>query len=205
MASRLAWHQLSCGVPPLDGVVAWRRDAVLELQGFSMDAADPELELVVRLQTVETDRAAGRVVRTSEVFGQTPPLTIARAASRSAVRQRAVVEALRALAASPRSVHARLRMMSVLSVELFTPAAQVMAMMLILAGTAAGWFGWRTPFYAVVMLAFGYGVVSASALLLRGGAAGAPVGAGLRRLLLRAPLEFLVYRPALAWARIGKS
>ncbi|HJR60752.1 MAG TPA: hypothetical protein VJ813_15180, partial [Vicinamibacterales bacterium] len=31
MASRLAWHQLRCGVPPRDGVAAWRRDALLEL------------------------------------------------------------------------------------------------------------------------------------------------------------------------------
>jgi hypothetical protein len=28
MASRLASHQLRCGLPPRDGVAAWRRDAV---------------------------------------------------------------------------------------------------------------------------------------------------------------------------------
>jgi len=43
MASRLAWHQLQCGLPPRDGVTAWRRDAVLELGGFSLRAADAEL------------------------------------------------------------------------------------------------------------------------------------------------------------------
>jgi hypothetical protein len=45
--------------------------------------------------------------------------------------------------------------------------------------------------------------MSASALLLRGGTPGAPSGADLTRLLLRAPLEFAVYRPALLWARFA--
>ena len=80
MASRLAWHQLRCGLPPRDGVTAWRRDAVLELGGFAVEAADPELDLLIRLQTTKTDGPAGRVVRTSEVFGHTRKLTVAGAA-----------------------------------------------------------------------------------------------------------------------------
>jgi cellulose synthase/poly-beta-1,6-N-acetylglucosamine synthase-like glycosyltransferase len=201
MASRLAWHQLRCGVPPRDGIAAWRRDAVLEIGGFSVDAADAELDLLIRLQTLQAERAPGHVVRTSEVFGHAGTLSVKKAAETMARRQRALVEAFQTFAKSRHAGGSRRTMMFVMAVELLTPAAQVFVLLAILAGTALGWFGWRSPFYALLLLSFGYGLVSASALLLRGGTPGAPVGADLRRLLMRAPLEFLVYRPALVWAR----
>lgn len=198
MASRLAWHQLRCGVPPRDGVAAWRRDAVLELGGFSVDAADAELDLLIRLQT-QSGNAAGRVVRTSEVFGRTGTLSVAGVARVAAARRRALTEALRTFAASREAGTARLTMMCVLAVELITPAAQVFAVAAILAGTAVGWLNWTAPFLVLLFLTFGYGLASASALLLRGGTPGAPTGADLWRLLVRAPLEFAVYRPALSY------
>lgn len=202
MASRLAWHQLQCGLPPRDGVTAWRRDAVLELGGFSLRAADAELDLLVRLQTSETERAAGRVVRTSEVFGRATTLPVVEAASRAARRQRAVIEALRTFRAMPGRHQARRTMRRVMLVELLTPAAQVLVLSMIVLITVAGWVSWPTPWLTVLLLTFGYAVVSASALLLRGGTPGAPSGAELKRLLMRAPLELLVYRPALIWSRL---
>jgi hypothetical protein len=202
MASRLAWHQLRCGLPPRDGVAAWRRDALLELGGFSLTAADAELDLLVRLQTSQAERAAGRVVRTSEVFGHTGTLTVGAAAGLVSRRQRAVLEALRTFGKSPTRHPARVTMMCVLAVELLTPAAQAVVISVIIAGTLAGWASWSAPGLAILLLTFGYGLVSASALLLRGGTPGAPSGADLKRLLMRAPLELTVYRPALVWSRL---
>lgn len=213
MASRLAWHQLRCGLPPRDGVTAWRRDAVMEFGGFSVAAADPELDLLIRLQTAQLDGSTGRVVRTSEVFGQAPTLTIRGAASRAARRQRALVEALRALQRTPGSGDRmswfggqaeRRTVRIVVAVELLIPAAQAVAATLIVVGAFAGWVAPLAPWVTFLFLAFGYGVVSASALLLRGGTPGAPSGADLKRLLIRAPLEFAVYRPALVWVRLVK-
>ncbi len=202
MASRLAWHQLRCGLPPRDGVAAWRRDAVLELGGFSLSAADAELDLLVRLQTSEAERAAGRVVRTSEVFGHTDTLSISGAARVAGRRQRAVLEAIRTFGKSSGGHPGRLTMMAVMAVELLTPAAQAVVIAIILVGSAVGWAGWAVPGLTLLLLTFGYGLVSASALLLRGGTPGAPSGADLKRLLLRAPLELTVYRPALVWSRL---
>jgi hypothetical protein len=90
----------------------------------------------------------------------------------------------------------------ILMVELFTPAAEVLVLAGALGAALAGWVSWATPLLAWLMLAFGTGVVSASALLVRGGAPDAPVGRELTRLLLRTPIEFAVYRPALAWSRL---
>jgi hypothetical protein len=204
MASRLAWHQLRCGLPPRDGVTAWRRDAVMECGGFSIDAADPELDLLIRLQTAQLDGPTGRVVRTSEVFGQAPTLTIRGAAARAAQRQRALFEALRTFRQTPGSGPERRTMRIVVGVELLIPVAQAVAAVLIVVGALAGWVAPLAPWVMFLFLAFGYGVVSASALLLRGGTPGAPSGADLKRLLIRAPLEFAVYRPALVWARLAK-
>jgi cellulose synthase/poly-beta-1,6-N-acetylglucosamine synthase-like glycosyltransferase len=202
MASRLAWHQLQCGLPPRDGVTAWRRDAVLELGGFSLAAADAELDLLVRLQTSETERAAGRVVRTSEVFGRAATLPLSAVAARVHRRQRAVLEALRTFKAMPGNHAARRTMRRVMLMELLTPVAQVIALALIVVSTAAGWVSWTAPWLTILLLTFGYAVVSASALLLRGGTPGAPSGPELKRLLMRAPLELLVYRPALILSRL---
>jgi len=206
MASRLAWHQLSCGVPPRDGVSAFRRDVVLTFGGFSLDAADPEFDLLIRLQT-QPDGSTGRVVRTSEVFGHAGALPDSEVAAAAALRRRALHEAFRALSEKDDNGNGRLRvlMKSVLAVELITPVAQVFVLVAMLVGTLFGALDWNAPFLALLFLTFGYGLVSASGLLLRGGTPGAPVGKDLKRLLLRAPLEFLVYRPALLWARRAAS
>ena len=203
MASRLAWHQLRCGLPPRDGVTAWRRDAVLELGGFAVEAADPELDLLIRLQTTQTDGPAGRVVRTSEVFGHTRTLTVAGAAAGARRRERALLQALRTFRRATAPTPAMRTMRIVVGAELLTSAAQVMTAALILGGAVAGWVSWNAPWLAFLLLTFGYAVISASALLLRGGTPGAPSGADLTRLLLRAPLELAVYRPALVWSRIA--
>jgi cellulose synthase/poly-beta-1,6-N-acetylglucosamine synthase-like glycosyltransferase len=203
MASRLAWHQLRCGLPPRDGVTAWRRDALLELGGFSVDAADAELDLLVRLQTTQSEGPAGRVVRTSEVFGHAPTLTVKGAAALAGRRQRALLEALKTFRATPGSGPERRTMKIAVAVELLTPAAQVLVAATVLGGAAVGWVRPSAPWLTFLFLTFGYALVSASALLLRGGTPGAPTGADLKRLLVRAPLEFAIYRPALVWARIA--
>jgi poly-beta-1,6-N-acetyl-D-glucosamine synthase len=203
MASRLAWHQLQCGLPPLDGVTAWRRDALMELGGFSTSAADAELDLLVRLQTSQGDGPSGRVVRTSEVFGDAATSTVRGAAVLASRRQNALIEALRTFRRAPGKDRTRRTMTIVVGVELLTSAAQGIVAVLIVAAALAGWVSWRAPYLTFLLLTFGYAVVSASALLLRGGTPGAPSGADLKRLLLRAPLEFAVYRPALIWARLA--
>jgi cellulose synthase/poly-beta-1,6-N-acetylglucosamine synthase-like glycosyltransferase len=202
MASRLAWHQLRCGLPPRDGVTAWRRDAVMELGGFSVSATDPELDLLVRLQTSQGDGPAGRVVRTSEVFGHTATLTVRGAAALASRRQSALIEALRTFRGTRRNPAVKM-MRIVVGMELATSLAQGLVAVLIVGAAAAGWVSWRAPYLTFLLLTFGYAVVSASALLLRGGTPGAPTGGDLKRLLLRAPLEFAVYRPALVWARLS--
>jgi hypothetical protein len=171
--------------------------------GITTTAADPELDLLVRLQTSQGDGPTGRVVRTSEVFGHTGTLSVRGAAALAARRQSALVEALKALRNTAGSGASGRTMRIVVAAELLTSAAQALVAVLIVAAAILGWVSWKAPYLTFLLLTFGYAVVSASALLLRGGTPGAPSGADLTRLLLRAPLEFAVYRPALIWARVS--
>jgi glycosyltransferase involved in cell wall biosynthesis len=198
MAARLAWHQPRAGLPPRDSAVAWRRDAVLEAGGFAAGTADPEVDLLVRLQT---SHARGSVVRTWAVFGRAGTLSL-RAAARQAVRRRrALLEAFGLFWNRRGRAAGRLALAPTLVVELLTPLIELFVVALTVAGAAMGRLYWTAPALAILLVAFGQGMVSAAALLMRGASADAPAGAELRRLLLQAPLEFTIYRPALAWAR----
>jgi Glycosyl transferase family 2 len=205
MASCLAWYGQRGGFPPRESIIGWRRDAVLDLGGFSPSATDPDMDMLARLQSTRHERTAGRVVRTSEVFGHAAPTSLGRQAAITVRRRRALFEAMQTFRKAPAMGRDRLTLTLTLMVELLTPAAEGVVLFGVLAAAAAGWVSWTTPLLAASMLAFGTGVVSASALLVRGGASDAPTGRELTRLLLRTPIEFAVYRPALAWARLRNS
>lgn len=202
MATRLTWNGLRCGLGPQHAVVVWRRDALLELGGFSKTAADPELDMLVRLQTSTTDRATGHVVRSGEIVGRTEPLPLAGAARLAGHRQRAVLESLSALRFFSGSTHGRLTVVCFLIAEFLSPALQLCVLVTVLAGAAAGWSTWLDVLLAVALLSFGNAVVTAVALLLRGALPGAPTVQELTRLLLLAPVEYFFYRPAVAMSRL---
>ena len=87
--------------------------------------------------------------------------------------------------------------------ELVRPLAQAWIIFAVFLGAALGWFTWSAAVLAVVLLAFGHATVSAAALLLRGSTPGSPAEPELRRMLVAGPLEFVLYRPLLALARVG--
>jgi len=87
--------------------------------------------------------------------------------------------------------------------ELLTPLAAATLLVTTLAGAAVSWWSLWAPIAAVCALTFGRAAVSSVALLLRASAPGSPNGPELAHLLLAAPLEYVVYRPALACLRLG--
>jgi len=202
MVTRLTWSRLRCGLGPPQTVVVWRRDALLELGGFSRSATDPELQMLGRLQTSTMDRVKGQVIRSGEIVGRTDAMTLREAARTSWRRQRAVLEALVGLSLFDRSLHHRLAVVCFGIAELLLPAVQggvlVSAMLLVVAGSV----GWSTVVLVLALLTFGNAIGTAAALLLRGAAPDAPSTSELKRLLILSPLEFAVYRPAVALAAI---
>ena len=201
MTTRLTWNRVRCGLGPHDAVVVWRRDALLALGGFSTGAADPELHMLLRLQTSSVPGAIGEVVRSSEIVGRTEPLSLAAAAQLASYRQRAVFESLFGLRLFD-STRGQLAVACFLIAELLTPVLQLCVMVAAIAGAAVGWFSWVTVLLVVLALSVGNAIVTAAALLLRGAASGGPTTGQLTRLLLLAPAEYALYRPAVALAAI---
>jgi cellulose synthase/poly-beta-1,6-N-acetylglucosamine synthase-like glycosyltransferase len=187
MDSRLVWRKLGGEIGPHESVAVWRRDALIQLGGFSRTAADADLDMMCRLATPGPGTMTGRVVRSAEIFGRAEPATMNDVLGAVNRRQRAACEIL--------------GLGYFLVSELVTPCLQAWVVVATLAGAVAGWLPWLDVVLAIVLLSFGNAVVSGAALFLRARAPGAPEEAEMKRLLLTAPLEWVLYRPALACAR----
>lgn len=179
------WGRALAGLPPRDAVIAWRRDALVEAGGFTASVLEPELDLAVRL---DGSAPRGRVIRTSEVVGGFEPMAAA-AASRASRRHRQALSAALSSPGGRARTDARIR--PIIAMTLLLPMLQMAVLGLLAAEAALGWVHWTAPVAGLLFLVFGGACVSSSALLLRGGAPGAPSGVELRRLLLRGPGEAL--------------
>lgn len=201
MFTRLFWGHLRHGLGPEDGVVIWRRDAVLQANGFAWNVADADLDMMFRLQQgVGEER---RFVRNEDAFGRTGTQSAAAARAAARLRQHAVLE-MGASWGPGATQSVGLRTFAYfLESELITPLAQLWVVLATLGGAAAGWFTWTSALAAVLLLSFGTAVVSAAALLLRGAHPGSPDRDELQALLFVAPLEVLVHRPLQAVARLA--
>jgi cellulose synthase/poly-beta-1,6-N-acetylglucosamine synthase-like glycosyltransferase len=198
MLSRIALtHGIAAPVAH-DAITVWRRDAVLQLGGFSATAADADFDMAVRVQT--SPALSGGVVQTPEIFGHVPSRPRQDVRYVAARRQRAALQAVRHLLSAGASD--RRGLAAVLGSAVVIPLAQLWVVAASVAAASAGWLGWRDAVLVVVLLSLGRGIVSSGALLMRGAAAAAPDGASLTRLLLFAPLECVVTGPA---AIIGRA
>ena len=202
MDSRLAWRNLGAGLGPAGAVMVWRRDAVIKVTGFSSTAADPDLDMMCRLQMRGLE-GGGRVDRRSDLFGRVAPQSFREVLSAAARRQRAAFELLFAsVRGGTRTLEAR-TLAYFVETEIATPLAQIWVVAATLVGALMGWFSWTSVLLAILVLALGNAAVSAAALLLRGSTPGAPELPELQRLLVVGPLEFILQGSALAAARIA--
>ena len=201
MLSRLIWGAAPKALGPLDTIVVWRRDAVTQAAGFSSDAVDPHLDMMVRVQSSTATAFHGPVVRTADIFGsrQSRPLVevAATMARRQAAAWQAVASAM-AVGASTRDMLARL-----VVTEMLPPFVQAWVVVAAVAGVAASWWPWVDAVLAVLLVACGQAVVSCAALLMRSSLDVAPDQRELRRLVLLAPLELILLGVVTASARIA--
>jgi hypothetical protein len=202
MESRVVWRSLEHGLGPADSVVAWRRDAVVQARGFSTGAADPDLDLMVRLQA-ESGHGESRIrptlARTAEIFGYANPRP--RASNRDTIvrQQQAVLEALGAWL-SGRGPDWR-TVATFVTFRLLAPLCAGWVVAGTAIGAAAGRFAWWDVALAIVMLSLGQASITTAALLVRGSIPGTPGGMALARLLWLAPCELVLYGPSSAAAR----
>jgi hypothetical protein len=174
---------------PADALVVWRREAVVAAGGFSSETADPDFDMMVRLQERSSDAPALHAAAGAQPFGWTPAGGLRLASASARRRQLAILQA----AMRNRSCAAGL--------ELLAPFVQALWLLLM---TASALIGWITPLDLLavgVLLSFGSAILTTGALIARGSASDAPNLAVLTRLLLLTPLDVLLFRPALVRGR----
>jgi len=201
MESRVVWRRLGTALGPPDAVVLWRRDALELAGGFSIHAADPQLEMMARLQSATMPDDRGRVVRTADIFGHRDGTRVAGRVQSMVRRQTALLQALAWLRTSRR--HRRLVSGYVIAAEVITPCVEGWIVAAAALAAAAGWLSWFDGLLVVAMLACRRAAISAAALLLRGALPDPPPDRHLRRLLALAPLEFFAFGAAAAYARVA--
>jgi hypothetical protein len=199
MIARLFWSHLRRGLGAHGGVTLWRRDAVVQANGFA-DVTDPELDMMFRLQRRGEDER--RFVSNEDPFGRVQGVPSS-THSEAGARQRSALQVIASWGpAAGHSVGWR-AFGYFLDAEIVTPLAQAWLVVATTIGAAAGWFSWSAPLASVVLLSFGTAAVSAAALLVRGAHANAPEAAVVQRMLALAPAEFALNRPFRAWARLS--
>jgi hypothetical protein len=186
MESRIVWRKLRANIGPYDAVSLWRRDALVQAGGFSSRAAEPELDMMVRLQTASV-ATGGRIVRTSHIFGRIAPRPL-REMVRLKTRQ--CVAALQTLRTGRNLPGPTFAMFA--ASEVVTPLMETWVIVATAGGAFVGWLPWIDVALAVTILSFGHAAVTTVALLLRSSAPGAPEAPAMVRLLLAAPLELPV-------------
>jgi hypothetical protein len=207
MESLLVWRRLTHGFGPAGGVVVWRRDALLQMRGFSTTAADPDLDMMMRLQTASPASDGGArpaVVRTPEVFGVVESRSRATVLRAMARRQQAALEALGTWAVrGGQSADAKSAVAYLAASQVVTPLAMGWVVAATAASAAAGWLPWRDVALSVILLSLGQAAATAAALFLHGSDADALDGRALTRLLLVAPCEFALCASGAAYARVS--
>src|SRR5262249_8949397 len=155
MDSRLAWRHLTASSGPTSSVIVWRRDSVIKAHGFSADAADPDGELTVRLQTAGVDGGAGgRFCRDVDVFGRVGSQPVRSAMAVSGRRQHAVRQIVGAILQGRAGGLGLKTLTYFIESEIVTPLAQLWIVLATILCATAGWFSWTPPFLSIPFLAF---------------------------------------------------
>jgi hypothetical protein len=202
MFTRLFWSRMRQAVGPDDAVVIWRRDAVVQANGFSRSVSDPDLDMMFRLQQAGAG-GERRFVRSDDAFGQSDAQPAARSRALARSHQHAVLRAMAAWGPGASQAPGLQPVVHFLESELITPLAQTWAVLATTIGAAAGWLTWTVVVATLLLLSFGSAVVTSTALLLRGAYPEAPDRAELTALLRLAPLEVVLSRPLRALSRLA--
>lgn len=200
METRLVWTPLRRDLGPHGGVSVWRRDALLKAGGFSRTAADPDIDMMFRIQA--GSGGSGHFDRGGAIFGRRVGVEARATRRAAAIRQRAVLGILAQVWTRGSSAIGWKSSLWMLQTELLVPAAQAWIVAATFIAAIMGVLSPMLMIASVLVLMFGTAAVSAAALLLRGALPNAPDEGELRRLLLMSPVEFAVRRPAFAIARV---
>jgi cellulose synthase/poly-beta-1,6-N-acetylglucosamine synthase-like glycosyltransferase len=206
--NRLAWSRFGFMLCASGGFHLWRRDVLEEAGGYSARFTCEDIELTFRIH--ERFRRRGReyaILCLPDCVGVTEgPDTVRKLVSQRERWQRVIDEtvwAYRRMLFNPRYgsvgiVGAPFYLLA----EVVAPAFELLALATLPAALALGVFGPVDFALGLVTMMFVTGAITAVAVLSNDLHSRAYAPRVLVRLLLLAPFELLLYRPALTWARL---
>jgi cellulose synthase/poly-beta-1,6-N-acetylglucosamine synthase-like glycosyltransferase len=206
--NRTPWARMNFMLCAAGAFQLWRRDLVEELGGWSAEFTCEDIELTFRVH--RTLRERGRPYRIAclpDCIGVTEgPDNVRNLVSQRERWQRVVLEtcwANRRMCFNPR--YGTVGLLGVpyyLISEILAPVFEVVAIGTLVAGGLAGLIDWWQFAVLTLLVTFANSALTTGALLNLDLESGSYRASGVARLLGLMPLEMIVYRPIMAWARL---
>jgi poly-beta-1,6-N-acetyl-D-glucosamine synthase len=206
--NRIAWSRLEFMLCAIGAFQVWRRDLLEELGGWSRDYTCEDIELTFRVHKVLHDRRRPyRIVCLPDRVGVTEgPDTVRKLVAQRERWQRVILEtwwAYRHMCFNRRyGAVGLLGMPFYLLSEILAPVFELMAIGTLLAGAVAGLVDWWHFAFVSLAITLVNSAFNTGALLMVDLQAPVYRKRGIVRLLVLMPLELVVYRPVMAWARL---
>jgi poly-beta-1,6-N-acetyl-D-glucosamine synthase len=206
--NRLAWTRGGFMLRCAGAFMLWRRDIVEELGGFSRDFSCEDIEFTFRVhERMRRERRPYRIVCLPHNIGVTEaPDTLRNLIAQRERRQRVITETVvhyRRMLFNPRYGSVGLLGAPYYLVsELLAPVFEIAALVSLPAALVLGVFDWPVFVLMLLLMMLGNGVLSAAAVLADDRQSRMYRWRDLLRLVLIAPLDLLLYRPFMSWARL---
>jgi cellulose synthase/poly-beta-1,6-N-acetylglucosamine synthase-like glycosyltransferase len=206
--NRLVWNHLGFRLGSARAFGVWRRDAILDVNGFSTDLGSQEVDVSFRIQEkYAREGQTGRVVALADLVGTTEASdSFGRLVRQRARWHRLVLETItrhRAMLFNPRFGLAGLvGMPYYLLAMIVTPAMKLVCAVSAIAAVLLGLLSGTDILRLVGILAFGHGILVAASIALQESGTRCYRLRELARLLLLGPLEIVLYRPAVLYASL---
>jgi biofilm PGA synthesis N-glycosyltransferase PgaC len=206
--NRLAWSRMDFMLCSVGAFQIWRRDVVEEVGGYARGFTCEDIELTFRIHERYLRRGrAYKILCLPDNIGTTEgPDTLRKLVSQRERWQRVIDESVwhyRHMLLNPRyrSV-GMLGMPFYLLSEVLAPVFELVAAVSLVAGAVLGVLDWSTFALTLAAIAFANGALTAMAILADDLQSRLVRVTDLVWLLVLAPLDLLLYRPILMWARL---
>ncbi len=206
-SNRIAWSRLDFMLCAVGAFQVWRRDVLDELQGWSRSFTCEDIELTFRVHKEMRERGLRyRVLCLPDRVGVTEgPDTLRKLVAQRERWQRVILEtwwAYRGMCFNRRygSV-GLLGMPFYLLSEIVAPVFEILALLTLGVGAATGLVDWWLFGLVLALLTLVNSIFSTGSLLMADRQSRDYRAGGLARLVVLMPLELVLYRPVVSWAR----
>ncbi len=206
--NRLAWSRLGFMLCASGAFSIWRRDILEEVRGWSTDFSSEDIELTFRIhELMQRTKRPYRILSIPEMVARTEaPGRIRALMSQRARWQRVTLETLwhyKRMIGNPQyGVVGLVGVPLLMITEAFAPIFELLGVASLIAGLVLGTFSWELYVVFFASMSFALAILTSAAVLLEDISTRAYRLRHLVRLIALGPVELLVYRPILVWARL---